>query len=173
MNVIGIGSACCKVTKLFEEFPQYKTYFVDTQNKDNYENFFKIQEQAGHEDYEKNYKQLNLKKIKGETTIVLCGSGKISGIILRFLRQIKDKKISIIYIKPDMITTSRDAKLREKVVFGVLQEYARSNLLSKFFIFSNSSIESIIEDISISSYWDDINNIICNTYHMLNIFENT
>ena len=35
------------------------------------------------------------------------------------------------------------------------------------------AVESALEKISISSYWQDINNVIISTYHMLNVFENT
>ena len=34
-------------------------------------------------------------------------------------------------------------------------------------------IEEIVEEISLKSYWQDINNIISSTYHMLNVFQNT
>ena len=32
MNIIGIGSAGCKITQEFEEYAQYDTYYVDTEN---------------------------------------------------------------------------------------------------------------------------------------------
>ena len=172
MNIIGLGEAGCRITKLFQNYPQYETYFIDTENKNNYKNFLKIKEQQDHEAYENDYKQLNFKKVKGDVTVILCGTGKITGVILRLLEQLKDKKVNIIYVKPDMSTAPADVKTREKIVFGVLQEYARSNLLSKFYIFSNNDIEGIIQNISISSYWDEINNIVCSTYHMLNVFDN-
>ena len=55
MNILGIGHAGCSIAKQFNNFPQYSTFFVDVENDDNYENFFKVREQRSHEDYEQNY----------------------------------------------------------------------------------------------------------------------
>ena len=99
MNIVGIGKAGTAIAAEFEKYPQYKTFYIDTENKKKYKNFIKIQEQKSHEDYEKKYKNLNTKNIKGETTVVLCGSGKIAGITLRFLEQINKHKVSVLYIK--------------------------------------------------------------------------
>lgn len=173
MNIVGLGGAGCNLASMFKNYSQYSTFFIDTENCDNHKNFLKIEKQKTHEDYEKNYKKLNLKKIKGETTIIVSGSGKVSGIILRLLEQIKHINPKILYIKPDLSTCDKATKQRERVVFGVLQEYARSNLLSGLFVFSNPLLEGVLEDISIASYWKDINNVICSTYNMLTVFENT
>jgi hypothetical protein len=173
MNILGIGQAGCKIAKQFETFPQYNTFFVDTKNEDNYKNFFKIEEQNTHEEYEKNYKYLDLKKIKGATTIVLAGSGKITGILLRLLKQLKEKELKILYVKPDLSVSSEKSILREHLVFGILQQYARSNLLSQLYVVSNIDVESVLEKIFIPTYWKDINNAIVSTYHMLNVYKNT
>ena len=172
MNILGIGQAGCRMTKQFDNFPQYNTFFIDVKNEGSYKNFFKIEEQATHEEYEKNYKFLNL-NVEEDTTIVLTGTGKISGIILRLLEQFKNKKLNILYIRSDLSTASEKEILRDRLVFGILQQYARSNLLSRLCVVSNMAVESALEKISISSYWQDINNVIISTYHMLNVFENT
>ena len=57
--------------------------------------------------------------------------------------------------------------------FGILQNYARSNKLKKIYVVSNKSVESVVGDVSIINYWDEINNIISSTCHMVNVFENT
>ena len=172
MNVLGIGQAGCRITEQFNDFPQYNTFFIDVENDDNYENFFKVVKRASHEEYEENYKPFNF-NIKGDITIILAGAGKISGIILRVLEQLRDKKLNILYIKADLSTASEKEILRDRVVFGVLQQYARSNLLSQLYIICNASVESALEKISIPTYWQDINNVIISTYHMLNVFGNT
>ena len=84
-----------------------------------------------------------------------------------------DNIVDIIYIKADESGLSEAARTREKIVLGVLQEYVRSTKLNKMYIISNKAVESIIGDISIINYWDEINNIISSTYHMLNVFQNT
>ena len=34
-------------------------------------------------------------------------------------------------------------------------------------------MEAVVENVSIKNYWDEINNIISSTYHMINVFKNT
>jgi hypothetical protein len=160
MNIIGVGRAGCRIAKQFDNFPQYDT-------------FFEVEEQTTHEEYEKNYKPFNLEEVEGDTTIILAGSGKTTGIILRLLEQLKDKKLKILYIRTDLSMASEIEVLRDRLVFGVLQQYARSNLLSQLYIISNTAVEAALEKISIPTYWEDINNVITSTYHMLNVFENT
>tara|TARA_R110002074_G_scaffold270838_2_gene442600 strand:- start:800 stop:1645 length:846 start_codon:yes stop_codon:yes gene_type:complete len=175
MNIIGLGSAGCKITQSFEQYTQYNTYYIDTKNSyGETKNFVKIKEQAKHEDYEKNYKPLNkLKNVSGETTLILAGSGNISGAVLRLLEQLKKEKITILYVKPDMSTASEEAAVKEKIVFGVLQQYARSSLIERLYVVSNVQLETVLDAVSIVDYWANINKVISSTYHMLNVFENT
>mgnify|MGYP001158304769 CR=1 FL=1 len=68
---------------------------------------------------------------------------------------------------------SPEQTLKDRATFGVLQHYARSTLLKEMFVISNKMVESFVDNISIKSYWEDINNVISSTYHMLNVFKNT
>jgi len=172
MNIVGLGNAGCQIAKNFENYEQYKVFYIDVENKA-YPTFLPVEIQNSHEDYEKKYKKLNLNNCKGETTLILGGSGKISGCVLRLLEQLQKSPIKIIYIKSDETTMSELTKTRDKIVFGVLQEYARSNILEKVYLVSNKSVESIVGDVTIKDYWDEINNIISSTYHMINVFEKT
>ena len=173
MNIIGLGQAGCNIANEFSNFPQYDVFFVDTKNNNNYKNFLKIKKEDTHEKYEENYKPLNLKSIKGKTTIVFSGTGKIAGVILRLLQQLQGTDLSVLYVKPDMSTASEADILRERIVFGILQQYARSDMFSRLYIASNPLVEGIIDQISIKNYWQDMNKIISSTFHMLNVFENT
>ena len=173
MNIMGVGQAGTAIAEQFENFPQYEVCFIDVKNKHNKKNFFRIKEQQSHEEYESNYKPLSLKKIKKNVTIIVSGAGKISGIVLRLIKQLGNRNISILYIKPDQSTCTEKQNLRHNLVSGVLQQYVRSNLLTNIFLVSNSHVERALDNISISNYWQDINNIICSTYHMINVFENT
>ena len=172
MNIIGLGRAGCQIAKGFEKYEQYKVFCIDVENKA-YPTFLSVVTQNSHEDYEKKYKKLNLSKCKGETTLILSGSGKISGCVLRLLEQLQKLPIKIIYIKSDETAMSELTKTRDKIVFGVLQEYARSNMLEKIYLISNKNVESIVGDVTIKNYWDEINSAISSTYHMINVFEKT
>lgn len=173
MNIVGLGAPGCKIAKSFKIYPQYKIFCIDS-DKTYSDKSLLIKEQASHEDYEKNYKKLKgLASCTGPTTFIVCGSGKISGATLTILEQLKKNMISLIYIKADESQMAPEASLRHRATFGVLQEYARSTVLNKLYVVSNKNVEKVVDNISLSSYWSDINNLISNTYHMLNVFENT
>ena len=172
MNIIGLGRAGCEVARKFENYGQYKIFYADTENRQ-YSTFLSVKVQNSHEEYEKNYKKLSLSSCEGKTTLILSGAGKISGCTLRLLEQIRHLPLEVIYIKSDESTLSGEAKIRDRIVFGILQQYARSNKLNKLYVISNRSVESIAGDVSIMNYWDEINNVISSTYHMINVFENT
>ena len=85
----------------------------------------------------------------------------------------KDKKIDVFYIKPDIELLTGIPKLLENLVFGILQEYARSGLLSSMTVISNESIEKNIQNISIKNYYDSLNSTIFSAVHYLNFFNHT
>ena len=172
MNIIGLGNTGCQIAMALEKYKQYKVFCIDTEDK-GYERFLLVDEQNSHEDYEKNYKELDLVGCTGPTTLIVNGSGKISGCVLRILKQIKSNPITILYIKADPAQLTGNNLLRDKATFGVLQQYTRSALFDMMYIISNKKIEQVVEDISLKNYWSDINNIISSTYHMINVFNNT
>ena len=178
MNILGLGHAGCEIAKNFESYDQYKVFYIDTEDK-GYDldpdrgTFLQVKEQSSHEEYEKNYKKLNLSNCKGPCTLITCGAGKISGITLRILQQVNKNLTNIIYVKPDSTQLANDVLLRERATSGILQEYTRSGLLNKMYIVSNRKVEQVLDNFSLKDYWQDINNVISSTYHMLNVFENT
>lgn len=173
MNIIGLGTAGCNVAKVFESMPQYKVYCVNSKDR-GYRKFIKIDPQESHEEYETNYKKINTRTIsKDPTTVILSGGSKTSGAALRLLEQLKSRQLTILYIKPDLSTAPKSTVMMEKVVFGVLQQYTRSKKIFHMIVVDNSTVESIIGNISVSSYWEEMNNVISNTYHMINVFTNT
>ena len=172
MNIVGLGNAGCQIAKNFEQYGQYKTFCIDTENKD-YKNYVSIKPQTRHEEYEKNYKRLALAKCKGDTIFIMSGVGDISGAALRILDQLKSNKIDIVYIKPDVTQLSEQQVLKERLCFGVLQQYTRSALFNSMFIISNVSVEQVLGSVSLKNYWKDINNVISSTIHMSNVFKHT
>ena len=173
MNVIGLGSAGCQLANCLKKNQQYNVFSIDTENK-GYSKYRSVSPQSSHEEYEKNYKKINLRGCTGETLLILSGASQISGITLRLLEQIKNKKINVMYIKSDEAALSKQAQLSDKVTFFILQEYARSNKINNMFIVSNKNIEDVLEDnISLQNYWQQINEVITSTFHMYNVFQNT
>ena len=173
MNIIGIGKAGCRISNHLSNYPAYKTYQVDVEN-DNYKNFIPVKLQPSHEEYENEYADLKLGKLEGETTVVFSGSGCISGITLRLLQQVCEKSdVNVLYIKPQKSDMSSLQSTRHKICSQVLQEYARSGVIKSIILVDNEKIETIVPDVEINNYWQPINCLIGDTYHMINVLQNT
>ena len=172
MNIVGLGNAGCQVANNFSQWPQYDVFCIDTENK-GYTKFFKVEERNNHEEYEKSFDVSLLPAITGPTAVFISGGGKISGMSLRLLERLKDEEVTLFYIKPDLETSNKQTQLRHKITFGVLQQYARSNVVTRMYIVENKNVEALLDNISITDYWKNINYAISNTYHMINYFNNT
>tara|TARA_A100001515_G_scaffold24044_1_gene18525 strand:- start:5887 stop:6717 length:831 start_codon:yes stop_codon:yes gene_type:complete len=172
MNIVGLGRPGCLIASTFAKYDNYNIFCVDTA-KIGQGTFLKVKQQNCHEDYEKNYKKLNFSKCKGETLVILSGAGKISGCVLRILEQLKDESVEVLYVKPGNSKLTGQSFVRDKIVYGVLQEYARSGKIKNVYVVSNNNIESIVGSVSVTDYWNNINNVISSTYHMINVFNNT
>tara|TARA_Y100001937_G_C7134042_1_gene339028 strand:- start:902 stop:1729 length:828 start_codon:yes stop_codon:yes gene_type:complete len=172
VNIIGLGDAGSALANSFSNYAQYKIFSIASEDK-GYSNFIHIANQETHEDYEKNYKNLNLRKCKGDITLILSGASKISGCALRLLEQMKDRSVTILYIKPDNGELAGEKRLYERATYGILQQYVRSAALDMMYVVCNKNVEDILESVSLQNYWQDMNNVISSTYHMINVFKNT
>jgi|TARA_R100000008_G_C3582729_1_gene169745 hypothetical protein len=173
-NIVGLGTAGCNIAEKFMRYPQYTVYRIDTDERSG-EDVFLLPEQESHEMYEKNcpdFKQF-FSNIQTSCLLVLGGSGTISGAALRVLQQLSHLDVSVLYVRPETELLSEVKRLQERVVFGILQEYARSAAISKIYLVDNSKIEDILGDIPVIGYHDKINNLIVHTIHMVNIFKNS
>ena len=171
MIVIGLGKAGCSIARVFAKFPQYETYGIDTAKEAD----ITIRKRKSHEDYEKNFPSLK-KKLKfsnQDVTVVIGGSGMISGGTLRLLEQVKDNQVSVVYIQPDVALLSETQKMQERIVKNVLQEYARSGILEVVYLIDNLLVEKGIGEVPILGYTDVLNQAIVNTVHMINVFRNS
>ena len=108
---------------------------------------------------------------ENECWVALSGSGKIPGCTLRVLEIIKNKKINILYICPDLSICNSMQLKRNKVIFNVLQEYARSGLLNRMYLFSNKSILENIGDQPIVTMYKMINKQIANCIETIQWFK--
>lgn len=172
-TIVGLGQAGCNITKLFSQYPQYETFYIDSEAREE-ENFLKITKQDNHELYDAKtrLKKAFFDKIRGPVVFVLGGSGDVSGACLRILEKMKNLDLYVLYIKPDTELLSEVKKKQEKVVFHILQQYARSGLLKRMFIVSNPSVEEILGDVPVIGYHDKLNNLIVPTMHMINVYSN-
>jgi len=168
---VGLGKAGCNLAKAFSKFPQYTTYGIDTTPEAD----ITIKKRTTHEEYDKNFPNLK-KKLKfadEDITVIIAGSGTISGGSLRLLEQLRNNKVTVIYIEGDLTIMSETQKKQEKIVSGVLQEYARSGRLENIVMISNAALQSTIGDISIIGYYDTLNHAVVNTVHMMNVLKHS
>ena len=174
MNIIGLGKAGCAIADRFSEYPQYNVFKIDVDIEGPL--CYNMKYQKGPEEYESNVPSLKtfFEDAKGQTVLVLGGSGDISAISLRIMEQIKDScAINILYIRPDTQLLSEPKKLHEKVTYNVLQQYARSNAINRIYLVSNTEVESILGTVPIMGYYEKLNELIVYTMHMINVFNNS
>ena len=171
---IGLGQAGCSIAEKFQQYPQYTIYRLDSKKRTGTK-FKLIPEQDSHEEYEQNCPSLKrfLKPASGPCLVIIGGSGTISGMCLRVLEQLKDNDLSVLYIKPDVSLLSELKEKQERVVFHVLQQYARSGLLKRLYIVDNTKLENVVGDVSVIDYYDKLNDLLVYTMHMINVFNNS
>ena len=73
---------------------------------------------------------------------------------------------------PDVELLSEIAYLQNRATFFVLQEYARSGVFEKILLVDNFTVESTVKDLTILNRYDKINEFICSTMHMINVYNN-
>jgi len=116
----------------------------------------------------------HLRDVEGEILFIVSGASIISGAALRVLEQIHGKgPISVLYIHPDVDTLSETRRLQTNLVFGVLQQYARSGVFKQFYAIDNQQIDKILGGAPIMGYYDSLNEVIVATIHMTNVFNHS
>ena len=171
MKIIGLGKAGCNIARVFSKFPQYEAYGIDAHKEAD----VTIKHRKTHEEYEKHFPSLKRKfKFSGEdVAVIVGGSGRISGGILRLLEQLKTNRLSVFYIQPDLALLSEVQRMQEKIVKNVLQEYARSGMIECIYLIDNLKVEKGVGEVPIMGYFDVVNQAIVNTVHMINVFKNS
>ena len=173
ISIVGIGTGASAIASKFEEIPQYDVYLLNDGIKKNSKRKRKLRSFDTPEEYENNVPDLKkfFKDLKDRVQVFIVGTTYSANYSLGILEQIKDKKIDVFYIKPDIALISAERRLIENVTFGILQQYARSGLLGSFTIISNLEIESTLGNVPIKSYYSTINDSIFSAVHYLNYFE--
>lgn len=171
ISVIGLGNAASAIAEKFSNLTNYKVFLLGSKMNKRANNFT-LKSYNNPEEYEINIPDLSnfFKEITENVQFYVVGSSMSSNYTLGVLEQIKDKKIDLIYIKPDTDLVSGVPKLVENAAFGILQEYARSGLLNSITLISNINLENILGNVPIKKYYDTLNETIFSTIHYLNYF---
>jgi len=173
MDIIGLGEAGCNIAECFRKYPQYNIYKIDAGVSG--ENCFNVPTKKDAEEYEKNTPDLKefFSNLSDEVIFIFAGSGAISGMSLAMLQQIKNKKVTVLYIRPGLRSLTGKKKLLERATFGILQQYARSGLLDGMHVVSNDVVAGVIGNLPVIGYFNKINDIIASTLHFINVFDRT
>jgi len=176
-NIICLGTVACKVGREFNKYDKYRVFSIDDEGRKR-KNFLKIKKNENPEDYESNYDPKIdefLKPVKDTATIIVCGASLISGALLRVMEGTRKNcsKLKVVYIQPETELLSETKKLQERLVYNILQQYARSGTFSLLYLLSNTNISLLLPEVSIIEYYDKINEIIASTVHMINVFDNS
>ena len=172
-TIIGLGKAGCAIADKFAEYPQYKIFKIDSEALDSKsKNCHLIKRRHTPEEYEKTIRTMKTFFSKSTEYIlfVLSGSGMISGASLQILKNLKDKNVNILYIKPDLEFLGHTNIMQERVVRNVLQEYTRSGVFNRIFLVDNKKVEEVIGEVPIIGYYDKLNDLIVSTFHMVNVY---
>jgi hypothetical protein len=172
ISIVGIGTGASAIAAKFGDIDQYDVYMLNNDIERSSKRKRKLKLFKTPEEYENNIPDLTkfFKDLKEHIQVFIVGTTYSSNYSLGILEQMKGKKIDVFYIKPDIELINGERKLIENVTFGVLQEYARSGLLSSFTIFSNLEIEKTLGDVPIKNYYDTINKSIFSAVHYINYF---
>jgi len=172
ISIVGLGNAASSIAEKFKQTKNYTVYVMNSDVQRNSKYKFRLKSYETAEQYEQNIP--NVKKFFSELSdrvqFFIVGSSYSSNYSLGILEQIKDKKIDVFYVRPDTELMTGIPKLLDRVVFGILQEYARSGLLNSFTAISNTDVEKSIGSIPIKTYYDKINTSIFSTVHYINYF---
>ena len=174
ISIVGIGNPAWSIVDNFASQKNYKTFKLGS-DVETAKDCFKLESFDNPEDYEKNIPNLKkfFKGITDDVQVFVVGASMSSNYALGILQQISDKSIEVFYVKPDVELLTGVPKLVENVMFGVLQEYARSGLFKNLTIVSNLEIEKNLDNVSIKGYYDSINSTIFSAVHYLNFFTYT
>ena len=170
MNIIGIGKAGCAIAEMFKQHEQYNVFQIDAECK--YDNSISLGKKSSVEMYDSEPVKIEIENDE-DVSLFVCGAGKVSGCTLRVLENFKKRNITLYYIFPKTDLLDNKGKLRNRAHYGILQQYARSGLFKKMFVFHNENIKDIVGKTSVLNYYRKINEMIVNSIHMLNFFNNS
>jgi hypothetical protein len=160
-TIICLGPKACSIGELYEVSAEPLTIKLIDKEVEG-ENCFSIPSQKTPEDYEKNTPDLTtfFSDITDEILFIVSGECEVANCSLKILHQIKDKKITIVYLVPSLDFLSTKQALQERVIRNILQEYTRSGLFQKIILLDNAAVESTLNSVSINNYESSFNGVI-------------
>ena len=176
-KVIGIGAFGCLVGEQLAAYPEYRIYKIDSDIDQR--GSLSVGTHHNIEEYEKNLNtqevEIYLGSIKkgDEVLIVVEGGTPISGILLRVIETIRDASVNVMYITPDRSVIGEEQQRDDKIVFNVVQEYARSGAIKNCYLVSYAALEVLVGNVPITSYRESLAYFLGYVIAMINYFAHT
>lgn len=176
-KIIGLGTMGGEIAEEFSAYPEYRIYKIAEESSER-----GVLELGSYETMEEHERNLDenevaayLRSIKkdDEVLLILGGGEPITGATLKILQEIKECELNVLYIAPDRSMSSLDDQRNDKIAFNVLQEYARSGVISQIILVDYPSVEQLIGEVSIQEYNQQINYLISYSVAMTNFFKHT
>lgn len=171
-TIVALGKPAIRLAREFNHFPQYKIISIGPVDSERFDAHIQLEPGKTPEDTENQTPQVET-SMQSPVLFILVGGSSVSPASLRILEQLKEKEIHILYIRPDVDFLSSKDRRMEKIVFGVLQEYARSNCFERMFVVSNSAVAASLGETPISELYSKINKQIAHCVHMLNVLDHS
>ena len=173
-KIIGLGRLGCSVAEEFSAYPEYRIYKINTETDER--GSLSLDVSSTIDEYERGIDQqeveVYLRSVKSsdEVLFIVEGGDPISGATLRILETIKDSSVTIMYLCPDRQMISDIQKRDDRIVFGVLQEYARSGAVEGIILVSTPTVEYLVGEVTIDQYEKSISYFISYVAAMTNYF---
>lgn len=174
INVVGIGKFGCELASDFEKLKNYDVYKID-HDLEKSKRTRGVKKEKTPEKYEENCPGMSyfFKGISGRSLLIVPGGETISAITLRVLEHMNNKKTTVLYVQPDFRNLNGPARLHERVVFNVLQEYARSGMIAGLILANVNDIEKAIGDVPVIGYEETFRGYIVNSLNLIYYFEHS
>jgi len=170
MIVIGIGTGGSQIIHSLSSYGVYDCLTIDSEPDKGIEGITHIQidKQKEFKDYEELI-DLDISSKVGHNAVhvFLFGGGKTTGATLKILEKIKDREITLNYVRPEQNFLSSKQKLRERATFGILQELARSGVFQRINLF-DSDILLKLSEVSFLEKKNYLSGTIAQVFHMIN-----
>lgn len=169
-KIVAIGTAGHNIAQKFLKYYDYKVFSFSEKGD------YKVPAAKKVEDLEEKMtsaKRRWAKKLRDfaeddDLLFIVSGASKSAAISLVAMAEVKQNSKTVIFIKSDESTINGTSKLHQRATQMVLQEFARSGLLDRIFIMDNKELEKINPETNILNYYDQINDVVASTFHMIN-----
>ena len=148
INIIGLGEMGCDLADEFAKHNTYEIYKIGI-GLPKTKRPRGLKKEKTPEKYEANCPAMKhfFKDLTGRSSLLGNGGEQTALASLRGLEHTRLGSTTGVYIQPDMSALNEETKKSEKVVFNVLQEYARSGAISKILLFNISKVEEAMGDV--------------------------